>query len=261
VAFKRAREGANLNVFWNEEVGCTARILLEQLISWVVERTERPITVVLSSSNYKHVRVVGAAWGSIIGEIEPAGAETKEEREFSASLSGEHRRRLASRKRWRIATILAHVFVGFVTVYLAFFVGQKIFLGTADRLDTGSFGLLVLLVGFGQYFVYISVPMMKIFFTGGEVMSADLHSMVKRVPANLLRNMNEPIFFERIDFLRNFGQQEALNFSELADSTKLWLRDEQNEPFEERCFNVEQGKVTLTPRGRELLKLVKDKIE
>lgn len=249
------------DLYESEEARTTAGVLARQLILLVSTRTTRPIKVVLAGGEYEHVHAIDSAWGSTIAEIEPSGVTVSgKERFFPHGLKEEHVSFLGSKRNWHIATILAHASVGFITVPLVFLFLQKIISGMADNLDRGAFGLTIIAAVFGQFFVYVSMPQMKLFFTGGKVTALDLYAIVKRTPSHLMMNTNYSDFIEKTAFLTTMNEKRTMKLSELADSIKFWLRDEENQPMEQRYFNIEGDKVSLTAKGEELAELVEKKM-
>lgn len=256
---KKLRTDSNL--YESEEAMSTAGDMVRELIPWVSSRASRPIRVVLANAKYEHVRAIDSVWGNAIAEIVPdtIGGSRKESSD-SILLGQDTSSFLASQRNWRIATVLAHLSAGFVTILMFSSALPEVLLGTPDALDIEGFGLIAILVPFSQYFIYVTMPMMKTFFTGGKVSASDIHTILKRTPKSILPTAQHPDFDEKTDFLMTLSQKQHMRISELEDSMKLWLREESNQPSKRKYFQVEGNIVSLTPKGDELAELVKEKI-
>lgn len=67
---KKSQGDLDLDIY-DDEVGTSAKIMLQQLITWVSEKTTQPITVVIAGGEHPHLKHVDTAWGNTIAVIEP----------------------------------------------------------------------------------------------------------------------------------------------------------------------------------------------
>lgn len=136
---------------------------------------------------------------------------------------------------------------------------QRFVNGTADKLDRAYFGLFLILVPFAQYFVYVTMPSLKMFFTGGNLKVWEIHEIVKKTPSHMLRSWHDPAIGEKVFFVKEISEGKEPKFSELEYPIKFWLNDDQSQPDQDRYFKFDGDTVVLTPKGKELADLVSRK--
>jgi len=237
--------------------------LLQELISWTSENTDHPIRIVVMQET-SGAKTVDSLENYLIAEIRPKSTTTqpfmepvlprKEEKPTEKQVESGIRKQKA-------IFASAHLIAALIAGFLVFLAIRLIMNGRASPLDFIFFGVVVLFFAFIQYAVYSLLPFTKMMFRGYKMSPSDLEMILKRTPKKWLeREYYQNVGFkQKIDLMQMFTTQKSVELSSLHELIKPWLQEDAKQPEKFRYFKIEEGNVTLTPKGEMLAETVRKK--
>lgn len=197
ITLKKGRENLE-SLVKDEEATKRARWLTEKLISWVSERIEKPLQVMLTEGDYSNIKVVGSVYGAIIAEIEPKDTLPEHKTKDGDTLQLVRREPTPARdsqEKWEPLWVTL-VFIGFISSLALLKISIPL-LNWVYGLSYGSIGDILVLIA---AIIVVSLPFIPI----------ELFFRKKRLNSSILVVVAALLIFLGIPTLEWIGLSEKM---------------------------------------------------